>query len=257
MDAQPGGLPGRLISRVRQKVRVSARKSLFLVVTCAVLAVAAAGLSLRAHAPEPAATGANTTFMVARKDFLRSLRLSGTVEAVEATNVAAPRLAGQNTNSLVIMRLVQNGAMVKPGDMLVEFDRQDQLRNALDSKAQLTDFEQQIRKREADEVAARAADDSSLEQAKSALAKAKLELVKNELLPKIEAEKNTLAYEAANAQLQQLQEAYELKRHSAQADIKLLDISRMNALGWTARTPLREGLARSYAWFQENVARDA
>ncbi|HZS85739.1 MAG TPA: GDP-L-fucose synthase [Stellaceae bacterium] len=38
---------------------------------------------------------------------------------------------------------------------------------------------------------------------------------------------------------------------------KLLDISRMNALGWTARTPLREGLTRSYAWFQENVARDA
>jgi multidrug efflux pump subunit AcrA (membrane-fusion protein) len=191
--------------------------------------VAAAGLSLRARAPEPAATAANTTFTVARKDFVRSLRLSGTVEAVEATNVAAPRLAGQNTNSLVIMRLVQNGAMVKPGDMLVEFDRQDQLRNALDSKAQLNDFEQQIRKRQADEVAAKAADDSTLEQAKSALAKAKLELVKNELLPKIEAEKNTLADEAAGAQLKQLQETYELKRHSAQADIKLLDISRERA----------------------------
>lgn len=208
---------------------MSTRKSLFLVVPCAVIAIAAAGLSLRARAPEPASTGANATFTVARRDFVRSLRLSGTVEAVEATNVAAPRLAGQNTNSLVVMRLVQNGAMVKPGDMLVEFDRQDQLRNALDSKAQLTDFEQQIRKREADEVAAKAADDSSLEQARSALAKAKLELVKNDLLPKIEAEKNALAYESADAQLKQLQETYDLKRHSAQADIKLLDISRERA----------------------------
>src|SRR5262249_618155 len=140
----------------------------------------------------------------------------GTVEAVEATNVSAPRLAGQNTNSLIITHLVQNGATVKRGDVLVEFDRQDQLRNALDSKAQLTDFEQQIRKRQADEVAAKAADDSGLEQAKSALAKAKLELIKNEMLPKIEAEKNSLAYEAADAQLKQLQETYELKRRSAQ-----------------------------------------
>ena len=209
---------------------MTARKSVLAGLVLAVVAIAAAGLSLRARAPEPKAAGAaGTTFTVARADFVRSLRLSGTVEAVEATNVSAPRLAGQNTNSLVIMRLVQNGAVVKPGDVLVEFDRQDQLRNALDSQATLTDFEQQIRKREADEVAATAADDSTLEQAKSALAKAKLELVKNELLPRIEAEKNTLAYEAADAELKQLQETYNLKRISAQADIRGLQISRERA----------------------------
>ena len=210
---------------------MSARKtSLLAVALLAVLAIAVAGLSLRARASEPkTASNTGTSYTVARREFVKSLRLSGTVEAVEATNVSAPRLAGQNTNSLVIMRLVPNGATVKRGDVLVEFDRQDQLRNALDSQAQLTDFEQQIRKRQAEEVAAKAADDSSLEQAKSALGKAKLELLKNELLPKIEAEKNTLAYEAADAQLKQLQETYELKRRSAQADIKLLDISRARA----------------------------
>ena len=205
-------------------------KSVLAVVVAGALISVVAVLSLRARASEPKATeGASTTYTVARKDFLKTLRLSGTVEAVEATNVSAPRLAGQNTNSLVIMHLVPNGSTVRRGDVLVEFDRQDQLRNALDSKAQLTDFEQQIRKRQADEVAAKAADDSSLELAKSALAKAKLELVKNEMLPKIEADKNTLAYEAADAQLKQLQETYALKRLSAQADIKLLDISRARA----------------------------
>ena len=35
---------------------------------------------------------------------------------------------------------------------------------------------------------------------------------------------------------------------------KLLDVSRMAALGWTARTPLREGLASTYAWFVEHAA---
>jgi GDP-L-fucose synthase len=33
---------------------------------------------------------------------------------------------------------------------------------------------------------------------------------------------------------------------------KLLDVSKMNALGWTARTPLEEGLASTYQWFLDN-----
>jgi GDP-L-fucose synthase len=35
---------------------------------------------------------------------------------------------------------------------------------------------------------------------------------------------------------------------------KLLDVSRMKALGWTAQTSLRDGLCRSYDWFLEHVA---
>jgi GDP-L-fucose synthase len=33
---------------------------------------------------------------------------------------------------------------------------------------------------------------------------------------------------------------------------KLLDVSRLNALGWTARIPLPEGIRSSYQWFLEN-----
>lgn len=33
---------------------------------------------------------------------------------------------------------------------------------------------------------------------------------------------------------------------------KLLDVSRMKSLGWQARVPLREGLARTYKWFLEH-----
>lgn len=170
--------------------------------------------------------GAAATVKVARKDFVRTRRLNGTVEAVESTSIPAPRLAGQNNNSLVIMRLVNNGDTVKPGDMLVEFDRQEQIRNALDRKADLTDLEQQIKKAEAEEIAAKASDDSALQQAHDAEAKAKLELIKNDLLPKIEAEKNTLGYEQAQATVKQLQESYGLKRAAAAANIKSLEIRR-------------------------------
>lgn len=191
-------------------------------------AIAAAGLFMRAQARTADQTGtpASRNMTVTRQDFIRAVRLSGTVEAVQATAIAAPRLAGQNQNSLVVMRLVKAGTTVKPGDPLVEFDRQEQLRNVQDRRAELNDFEQQIKKRKADEVAARATDDSTLKQAESALERARLELVKNEMLPKIQAEKNNLILEEAQAKLKQQQETYNLKRQAAAADIRILEIRR-------------------------------
>jgi multidrug efflux pump subunit AcrA (membrane-fusion protein) len=169
------------------------------------------------------------TVTVARRDFVRSVRLSGTVEAVESTTIAAPRLAGPSSNSLVITRLVRAGSTVSPGDLIVEFDRQDQIKNALDRRAELQDLEQQIAKREAQERAARAHDDSEITIAASAITRAQLEVTKNELLPKINAEKNTLALEQAQATLKQLKATYELKRHAAEADIRILQIRRDRA----------------------------
>ena len=204
-------------------------KPVYLIAAVAVAGVAAAGLYVHARGPEPQADAQARIYKVTRRDFVRSLRLSGTVEAVQATTISAPRLAGQNNNSLIVTRLVPAGLKVRPGDLLVEFDRQDQIRNALDKQAELTDLEQQIRKRKAQEAAARAADDSTMKQAESALERAKLEMLKNEMLPKIEAEKNKLALEEADAHLKQLQETYDLKRRAAEADIRVLEIRRDRA----------------------------
>jgi len=38
---------------------------------------------------------------------------------------------------------------------------------------------------------------------------------------------------------------------------KLLDVSRLHALGWTARTPLRDGVEATYRWFLDHVAAQA
>ena len=88
------------------------RKYFAAVVIVASAVIGAAGLSLRARAPEPKGAAANAILKVLRRDFVRSVRLNGTVEAVQSTSIQAPRLAGQNNNSLVIMRLVSNGATV-------------------------------------------------------------------------------------------------------------------------------------------------
>jgi HlyD family secretion protein len=207
-------------------------KRLFLAALVALAGVVAFGLSGRLHARAPRQAGTPgspsslTSATVTRQDFVRSLRLSGTVEAVQATTITTPRLAGQNNNTLVIMTLVHAGQAVRPGDLLVEFDRQDQIRNSLDRQAELNDFDQQIRKRKAQEDAARAADDSTMMQAGSATSRAQLEMLKNEMLPRIQVEKNTLALEEAQVKLKALKQEYDLKRQAAQADIKVIEIRR-------------------------------
>jgi multidrug efflux pump subunit AcrA (membrane-fusion protein) len=197
-----------------------------------VLVAAAAGLAgMRGEAdPQPAQRrGREATVTVARRDFVRAVRLSGTVEAVQSTTVAAPRLSGPNTSSLVITRLIRPGTMVRPGDLLVEFDRQLQIQAALDRRAELNDLDQQIRRKEAEARAARARDDSELQQADSALGRAKLEMLKNDMIPKIQAEKNAQALEQAEARLKQLRTTYDLKRRAAEADLRILHIRRDKA----------------------------
>jgi HlyD family secretion protein len=198
--------------------------------TIAILIGAAAFMSARdPQTPSQQGRGRDGTVAAVRRDFVRLVRLSGTVEAVQSTTVAAPRLSGPSSNSLVVMRLVRPGTRVRAGDLLVEFDRQDQLKNALDRRAELTDLEQQIRKKDAEGRAARAKDDSEIQQAQSALSRAELEMMKNPMIAKIQAEKNEQALEEATAKLKQLRTTYDLKRLAAAADLKVLQIRRSKA----------------------------
>lgn len=197
--------------------------------------VAAMGLGaafLSARDPEPSG-GATTrepgTATVERRDFVRSTRLSGTVEAVESTTVTTPRLSGPGNTSLVITKLVPAGSPIRKGDLIVEFDRQTQLAAALDRRAELNDLEQQIRKREAAERAARVTDEGEIQIAESTLERARLEMLKNEMIPRIQAEKNRQALEQADATLAQLRATFDLKRRAAEADLRILQIRRDRA----------------------------
>jgi multidrug efflux pump subunit AcrA (membrane-fusion protein) len=196
-----------------------------------VIAATAAVLygSSRNGSSAPAARARESTVTLERRDFSRGIRLTGTVEAVESTTVSTPRLSGPSSNSLVITRLVSPGTRIQPGDLLVEFDRQVQLQTALDRRAELNDLDQQIRRREAEEAANRARDDSDIQVAQSGLERAKLEMRKNDLVPPIQAEKNVQALEQAEARLKQLRLTYDLKRKAAAADLEILRIRRAKA----------------------------
>jgi len=186
------------------------------------------------------------TAVAARRDFVRTVRVTGTVMAIRSTVISAPRLSGPNTASLVITRLVPGGASVTRGSLLVEFDRQQQLSNAFDRRAEYLDLEEQIRKKRAEQSAARAKDETELTQSENDASRARLEMLKNEMLPSIEAEKNTQRLEEAEAKLAQLRNTFRLKRRAAEADLRILEIRRdraKNAMEHAERNAERMAIA--------------
>lgn len=177
----------------------------------------------RAEAP-PSAASTSETATVVSKNFVSVLRLAGSTEALHSRPILAPELAGAQLNSMVVTRLAQAGARVHKGDLLVEFDRQAQIKDALDKKAAYEDLVDQLAEKRATEEAARAKDEDDLHEAQDALAKAQLEMGKNEILSRIDVEKNQEALAEAQQTLAQLQHTFNLKREAAAADLKTLEI---------------------------------
>ena len=196
----------------------------------AVLVLAASACSCRSAESESVsantATSSSATLTVRRGTFTRTVRVAGITEAVRNAAAVAPRLAGQNNSNLTITKLVASGALVKEGEVLVEFDPQDQNRAAFDRLTEFQDLEQQIRRVEAEQATAYAADETAMKQAENDVSRAELDTRKNRVLPPIEADKNNLALEEAQARLTEVRQARALRRRTAAADMKILEIRR-------------------------------
>ncbi len=111
----------------------------------------------------------------------------------------------------------------------MEFDRQNQLKVALDRRAEYLDLEEQIKKKRAEHQQIRATDDADVALAKHAAEMSVLEMRKNPLLPRINVEKNELRLEESEAKLKQLRTTFDLKRQAEQAEVRILEIQRDRA----------------------------
>jgi len=214
--------------RVPQLPRKNRLPTLVIVIIVAIAVASVALWRTSGHRADSVAQGLRTA-TVTRADFVRSVRIQGTIEALSFYSVAAPRLSGPGSGSLIVTKLAASGKPVKKGDLLVEFDRQTQIRNALDRQAEYVDFVQQIKKKQADQVAAKAADDTELLAAEDAMKSAALELQRNEIVSQIDAEKNQVNYQQGKATYDQLKQTYALKRAAARAELRSLEIQRDRA----------------------------
>jgi HlyD family secretion protein len=158
------------------------------------------------------------------------LRLHGSIEPVRSHPVVVPRLTGSGTGTLVIVHLVKPGTRVRRGDLLIEFDRQTQLKTANDRQAEYRDFVEQINRKRGEQLTARAHGEAELHLAENAMKSAELEVQKQEVVPPITAEQNRLTLDEARAKVEQLRRTFELRRKADVADIRALEIQRDRAL---------------------------
>jgi HlyD family secretion protein len=167
---------------------------------------------------------------VERRNFTQSLRLNGTTLASRSFVVLAPRLEGAQVGSMVITKLAPAGTHIQKGDLLVEFDPQAQTKDYLDKKSTYENLVGQVAQKQADENIARAKDDTAMKQAEDEFKRSQLELQRNEIVSRIDAEKNQEALDEAEATLKQLKETYQLKRAAAVANIRIQEIQRDRAM---------------------------
>jgi len=167
---------------------------------------------------------------VERRDFSQSLRFNGTTQASRSFVVLAPKLEGAQVGSMVITKLAPAGTHIKKGDFLVEFDPQAQTKDYLEKKGAYESLVGQAAQKRAEEAIASSKDDTAMKQAEDELKRAQLELQKNEIVSRIDAEKNQEALDEAQATLKQLKETYQLKRAAAAATIRIQEIQRDRAL---------------------------
>lgn len=180
------------------------------------------------HKPPVVSAAESRTAVVKRGDFVRSIRISGSTEAVRAFSVQSPQMAGGG-NQMVLMSIVRAGTRVHQGDVLAEFDPQAQLKQFRDSQADYLGFLDKIKKQQADNATDLAKDQTALKAAEDDYAKAKLEMARNEVVSRIDAENNRLTLEQSEATLKQLKQTFDLKEQARQSLVKDLEVQRDKA----------------------------
>lgn len=201
--------------------RARARFWIVIAIAAAMLGLIFLIVSTRSKSPATASRAASVT-----NNSGQFLRLKGTTEAVQSRAVLAPLLAGQSVGTLTIVHLIPAGTHVKKGDLLVEFDRQAQMRDFIDKQAEYGKLVAQVEEEQAKESANRAKDETELKAAEDNLRKTELEIQKAEIVSRIDAEKNQENLDEAKATYDQLRETFDLKRKAAQAAIRILEIQR-------------------------------
>jgi multidrug efflux pump subunit AcrA (membrane-fusion protein) len=139
---------------------------------------------------------------------------TGELRASHSIMLAAPSIGG---DSLQLTKLVRTGEPVKKGDVVFEFDPSEQQYKLEQSRSELLQAEQEITKAKADALVLAAEDKVLLLKDRYSVRRAELDVQKNELVSKIDADKNVLALEQAKRVLAEAEKDAESHKASGQA----------------------------------------
>lgn len=159
-------------------------------------------------------------------------------------------LSAPSTGGLLqIVELMPSGALVKEGEVVIQFDRAEQEYALQQAESELAEAEQEIAKLMADRKVQESTDTVSLLHARHELRRAEIDVSGNEFLGRIEAEKNLLKLEEARKALAQLETDIAARAEGGRASLAVLeekrtkariaaDYARRNIESLTVRSPM-------------------
>jgi multidrug resistance efflux pump len=218
------------------------RKILFRVILLAI-AVLAAWQGYRLFDSMPQRQRDIATTNVRRGDVIVRSYARGELRAVRSATLTAPNLFG----TVQVTRLAALGAFAKEKDLVVEFD-DSEVRSRLEEKdLEIQQVDEQIKKAEADLAIRNNQDGVELLQARYTVRRAALEVRRNELVSKIDAQKNLLSQEEAKRRLQRLESDIKSRREQAEAQIEVLRQQKNKSLLELEREKMRLSQVRLLA----------
>jgi HlyD family secretion protein len=189
------------------------KKRSLIAVVATVVVVAAAGIAMNARSGAPPNV---TTADVTRGDFIDYIQIRGDIRPAKSMVLAAPLQSG---GDLQIVKLVKNGAAVKKGDVVVEFDATSLKQRLLERQSEMNQALKEIEQVQAQSKITAEQQQTALMKAKYDIERAKLDLGKRDLVSRIEYETAKLSLADAEQRLKEVEAKSLSSQAGADADL--------------------------------------
>ena len=165
------------------------------------------------------------TANVVRGEFVDYSQLRGEIEAEKSVVLSAP----SNVGDLQIIQLAKNGAAVKKGDVVVQFDPTDLVQRLQQSQTDLKQAEAQIEQTRAQGRLKQEQDTTDVAKSKFDVERARLDASKQEILSAIDGEKSKLTLADAEQKQKQLEQQLKSDSTGSDADVNSRKLRRDKA----------------------------
>jgi HlyD family secretion protein len=196
------------------------RRWTFRIVPALVLIAASYGMLRSKRAPVNVPTAD-----VVRGEFIDYSQLRGEIEAGKSVVLSAP----SNVGDLQIIQLAKNGAPVKKGEVVVQFDPTDLTQRLQQSQTELKQADAQIEQTRAQGRLKQEQDTTDVAKSKFDVERARLDASKQEILSAIDGEKSKLTLADAEQKQKQLEQQLASDGIGSDADVNSRKLRRNKA----------------------------
>ena len=155
------------------------------------------------------------TALVTKGPVVDTLEIRGEIRPLKSVVLSSPMQSGE----LQILKLAKNGTMVKPGDVVVEFDPSTLKRTIQEKQSELKQADAEIEQAQAQTRIAKEQNATAAMKSTYDIERAKLDVSKGDTVSRLDNEQAKLTVVDAQQRERELQEKIKSDQTSAEADI--------------------------------------